>query len=61
MRAQLKRLHSPDVWDLKSFKPDGPFSILVEAMAGPVDAPGEESFDIIVCTYDWLPTTSQRE
>jgi Immunity protein 8 len=54
MRAQLKWLHSPDVPDLKNFKPDGPFSILLQAMAGPVEAPGEESFDIVVCTYDWL-------
>jgi hypothetical protein len=55
MKAKLKRLHSPDV-DLQSFWPENPqcFSFLLQAMIGPVDSEGEESFDIEVCTPEWL-------
>ena len=54
MRAQLKKLHSPDVISLEEYQPEGPFGILVTLLAGPADAPGEESFDIFVCTPDWF-------
>lgn len=56
VRPQLKRLHSPDVDDLESFRPedDGNFAFLLQAMFGPESAEGEESFDLLVCTPKWL-------
>ena len=55
MRATVRRLQSPDV-DLDTFEPDDPenVGILIQIIAGPTDGPGEESFDVIVCTPRWL-------
>ena len=56
IRAALKGLHSPDVYDLEAYKPENEncFGFLLRAMFGPEDADGEESFDMIVCTPEWL-------
>src|SRR6266545_838987 len=56
MRAELKRLHSPDVFDLRTFVPMDPerFSLFVQAMVGPAGEDSAESFDLIVCTPGWL-------
>jgi hypothetical protein len=56
VRPQLKRLHSPDISDLDSFRPDDQesFSFLLQAMFGPQSAEGEESYDLVVCTPKWL-------
>ncbi|MFI6046293.1 Imm8 family immunity protein [Nocardia sp. NPDC051321] len=48
MKAELKRIHSPDA-DLEK----GPLpseALFVQLMIGPMDSPGEESFDLMVST-----------
>lgn len=56
MNAELKRIHSPDIYDLESYRPEDPnkFAFLLQAMIGPEGKEGEESFDIEVCTPRWL-------
>ena len=55
MRAELKCLHCPNIDDLENWSPgDEPFGIFVQAMIGPSDGPGEESFNLTVCTPEWF-------
>ncbi len=63
MKAELKRLHSPDVHDLRSFKPSDPatFSVFVQAMIGPEGDDSSESFDLTVCTPEWLAAKVEGE
>lgn len=60
IRPELKRLHSPDVFDLDNPTLDqsGPFCILVQAMFGPEGDEGEESFDVLVCNPKWVEQRS---
>lgn len=58
MRAELRRLHSPDADPLTQYTPENPeiFGLPVQALVGPRDGEGEESFDFTVCTPRWLDT-----
>lgn len=44
MNAKLKRLHSPDIYNLENYHPESPdsFCFLLQAMIGPADEDGEE-------------------
>src|SRR5438045_1289303 len=64
MRAELKRLHSPDVeGPLETFAPvdDRKFGFLVQIMAGPEGEEAEESFDVVVCSSAWLERKLRAE
>jgi Immunity protein 8 len=56
MHAILRRLHSPDIDNLPDYSPPEPdrFSFLLQIIVGPETGPGEESFDVVVCTPKWL-------
>jgi Immunity protein 8 len=62
MRAKLKRIHSPDVFDLASWEPPTEsFAILLQLMVGPDGDPGEESFDLTLCSIGWLEELLRTE
>ncbi|MEV1002653.1 immunity 8 family protein [Nonomuraea sp. NPDC050202] len=55
MKAEIKGFHSPDVnWEGGAPADPQNFGILLQLFIGPKDAPGSESFDLIVCTPSWL-------
>jgi hypothetical protein len=62
MRAELKRLHSPDI-DLAAYWPDDQesFHFLLRAMIGPENSDASESFDFEVCTPAWLAMNRASE
>src|SRR5215475_13595685 len=61
VRAALRFLHSTDADPLRDFCPDGPFGIPVQAIIGPANGPGEESFDFMLCTPEWFGTNMQDD
>ncbi len=56
MRGKLGGLFSPDISELEKFIPEDStnFSIFVQALVGPIEGKGEESFDFTICTSEWL-------
>lgn len=59
MRAALRSIEfQPDPSTLSGDPAE--FLFLARLIIGPSDAPGEESFDVIVCTPEWLATASRR-
>jgi hypothetical protein len=56
MRAELKSIHSPDVWDLQNYRPvtvDN-FGFLIQLMVGTAETKGQDAFSVVVCTPEWL-------
>jgi Immunity protein 8 len=59
MRAQLKSLDlDPDPATLPGDPAE--FALLARMLVGPSDGPGEESFDITVCTPEWLAQACRK-
>jgi hypothetical protein len=56
MQAVLKGLYSSDIADIEKYQPEEEdnFGFVLRALVGPIGQPGEESFDITVCTPKWL-------
>jgi hypothetical protein len=63
LRAEVRRLHSPDVPDLRGYTPPAgdDFSVLIQIFAGPVGSDGEESFDIEVVTPNRLASRAAEK
>lgn len=59
MRAVLKSLELEPEPATLSGRP-AEFSFVARMIVGPVDAPGEESFDVVVCTPDWMANACRR-
>jgi hypothetical protein len=59
MRVVLKRLDlEPDPATLSD--DPGVFSLRARMIVGPPDTPGEESFDLTVCTPEWLSAACRQ-
>ena len=58
MKAGVKYFHSPDIEDLKNFKPkeEDSFGFLLQIIIGEKGKKWEESLDIEVCTPDLVTT-----
>lgn len=55
MRAEIRETYSSDVDDLSEWLPTSEaFAVVVRLQIGPAGEPGEESFDVTVCSPSWL-------
>jgi Immunity protein 8 len=56
MKAEIKGFYSPDILDLERFYPESEnnFCFLLELLVGPKNEKGDETFDVIICTPQWL-------
>jgi hypothetical protein len=61
--AQVKGISTWEGDGLELHVPQDPrkFSVLIRAMVGPRGSEGEESFDINVCTPQWLEEEVERQ
>ncbi|MBW9210511.1 immunity 8 family protein [Mumia sp. zg.B21] len=62
MRAAVRSLLSFDVDELHAWAPDSDaWALGLRVVAGPDDGPGEESFDVTVCSVAWLTEQVRRD
>ncbi len=56
MRAEIKKIHSPDIQNLESYKPieNDNFGFLLQLFIGESHKEGADSFDLTVCTSKWI-------
>lgn len=61
MKAYLHSINCPDVDDITNFEPStASFAIPLQLMVGPAEnRESEESFDLVVCSPDWLSQEKQ--
>lgn len=62
MKAALRSLSSADI-DVETYVPDDPATdgVWIRLIVGPADGPGDESFDVLVCTPNWLRNVVAEE
>src|SRR5690349_21683466 len=55
MKPEVKLIFSPDA-EIKDFAPEDPerFCLFVQVFIGPTGSPGKESFDLTVCSPQWI-------
>jgi Immunity protein 8 len=63
VQAIRKGHFSPDIDDLSTYSPSipGNFGFLLQLLIGPSDQKGFESFNVMVCTPDWLVQHHNQE
>lgn len=63
MKAKIKNIYSLDIDDLQNYTPFDPenFHLLLRVIACPESEEGEESFDIQICTPQWLLESHKPE
>lgn len=62
MRAAIRSLMSLDVDNLADWAPAGEaWALGLRILAGPDDGPGEESFDLTLCSLAWLTERVRRD
>lgn len=61
VHAVLRDLLTPDVESLRHWVPSEQPAIQVQAIVGPSDGPGDESFDLTLCTPAWLAQLAARD
>jgi len=55
MKATIISIHSPDIDSLEGYKPPGrEFAVFLQLLIGPKGGSGEESFDLQVCSPEWI-------
>ena len=61
MKPHLHKIYSPDVADVTTYSPaDSSFAVLFQLFVGPTeDRAAEESFDLVVCSPEWLRQADQ--
>jgi hypothetical protein len=60
MKLALRSIHSADVDHLDLWTPSNDFGVDVRLTVGPQGGPGEESFDLTVCTGGWLAAQARE-
>ncbi len=64
MKAEIKSIFSLDIEsELKNYQPDNNdnFGFGLRMIISPKDGVGEESFDLTVCTPDWLKANNKKD
>ena len=63
MKAEIKSILRPDVQDLTNYIPDNPelVGFALQLLIGPHGQEGMESFQLMVCTPQWLNTTHSKD
>ena len=62
MRAEIRGIYSRETPDLNAWKPPvDEFAIHVRLMVGPQGLPGEEAFDVTLCSASFLERRAQKE
>jgi hypothetical protein len=62
VKAAIRSLMSLDVDDLDVWVPEREnWALALRVLAGPADGPGEESFDLTVCSVGWVRDRVRRD
>jgi hypothetical protein len=62
VRASVRWLGSLDIDDLAAWSPErDSWELGLRILAGPEGGPGEESFDVMVCSIGWLAERLRRD